>query len=344
MLYIHHSSCISAQSANEDNISDTLVTSENNRLNAIEPKYEGIPNNILRRMGRAARISVGAAMNTLSQAQRLDGIIIGTSFGGMEDCIKFMEQIVRYHETDLTPGNFVQSTPNGLAAQIALLKQNRNYNATHSHRGLSFENALLDCAMLLKENPEHCYLLGGVDEISEYNYNVDSLSGWNKENTESNADTYHSATNGSIAGEGAAMFLVSAKKQRALAEVKAISTFQTSNTELLITRLKHFLESHALNGKIDLLLSGENGDVRLKKIYEQVEAATNAPVARFKHMSGEYGTASAQALWIAAHLLKTNTVPQHMIKARPAITPLNNILIYNNFKEAQHAFILISTC
>ncbi|MBL7931924.1 MAG: beta-ketoacyl synthase chain length factor, partial [Bacteroidia bacterium] len=155
MIYFLHSACISAQSGVSEEIPLTPALSEQNKLKAVEPKYEGIPNNLLRRMGRTTRMSIGAAMNCLSKTERLDGIVIGTANGGMEDCIKFMEQIVKYHETDLTPGNFVQSTPNGIAAQIALMKQNRGYNITHAHRGLSFENAIQDCMLLLNENPDH---------------------------------------------------------------------------------------------------------------------------------------------------------------------------------------------
>ncbi len=76
------------------------------------------------------------------------------------------------------PANFVQSTSNAAAAQIALVTKNHNYNITHVHRGLAFENALMDAVMLLKENPDAGYLLGCTDEISAYNYNIDRLAGW----------------------------------------------------------------------------------------------------------------------------------------------------------------------
>lgn len=340
MLYIQHSACISAQSGASDQIPVRPVLSAENKLKAVEPKYEGIPNNMLRRMGRSTRMSIGAALSCLSKAERLAGIIIGTANGGMEDCIKFMEQIVKYHETDLTPGNFVQSTPNGIAGQIALMKQNRGYNITHAHRGLSFENALQDCMLLVKENPDHAYLLGGVDEISSYNYNVDFLDGWNKKEEVSSSDLYKSKTPGSIAGEGAAMFVTSADKTNAIAAVKAVETLHTNDSELLKKRLHDFLKEQ--NIKPDLLLSGENGDVRFLHFYEEVEEIAGCPVARFKHLSGEYGTASAQALWMSMHLLKNNLVPEHMLKTKSTPKTISNILIYNNYKETQHSFIWVS--
>ena len=68
----------------------------------------------------------------------------------MEDCIKFLNQIIDYEEGLLTPGNFVQSTPNAIAAQLGLMTANKGYNITHVHRGLSFENALLDTILMLR--------------------------------------------------------------------------------------------------------------------------------------------------------------------------------------------------
>src|SRR5690606_9142933 len=135
----------------------------------------------------------------------IDGIIIGTANGGMEDCIKFLNQIIDYEEGMLTPGNFVQSTPNAIAAQMGLLGKNKGYNITHVHRGLAFENALLDAMMTIRENPGNNYLLRAVDEISAYRYNIDLLDGCFKKENITNADLYDTGSPGTIAGEGAAM-------------------------------------------------------------------------------------------------------------------------------------------
>ena len=102
--------------------------------------------NILRRMGKAVRIGVGAALPLLDGSSNPDGILIGSANGGMEDCIKFLNQVMEYDEGRLTPTNFVQSTPNAIAAQIGLATLNKGYNITHVHRGLAFENALLDAS------------------------------------------------------------------------------------------------------------------------------------------------------------------------------------------------------
>ena len=344
MFYIHHMSCISPQQTFGKVDIESLNESPNGKLHAAEPSYEGIPNSILRRMGKAIRLGVGAGVPLLRSAM-VDGIIIGTGNGGMEDCIKFLNQIIDYNEGMLTPTNFVQSTTNAIAAQIGLLASNKSYNTTHVHRGLAFENALLDAAMLLKENTDAHYLVGGVDEISAYNYNIDNLAGWFKKETLSSKDLYNPLSEGSIAGEGAAMFVVGGKKENAIAKVTGLQLLHTEDPKLVIEQLNRFLEKHLeKEEQVDLFLSGEDGDCRLAHYYaacEKVLVQQGAKVARFKHMMGEYATVSAAALWLACYIVESKKLPVHLLKSQNGQPNCNRILIYNSHKGAQHRFILL---
>src|SRR5450755_1269477 len=177
MPYFHQSVCISPQNSFPYPDLSQIRESKNNLLEVIEPAYPGIPAGAVRRMGKSVRMAVGAALPLLEKHPQPDGIIIATANGGMEDCIKFLNQILEYKEGLLTPASFVQSTSNAAAGQIAMVTKNHNYNITHVHRGLAFENALLDVVMLLKENAEAGYLLGCTDEISACNYNIDRIAG-----------------------------------------------------------------------------------------------------------------------------------------------------------------------
>ncbi|MEO6306092.1 MAG: beta-ketoacyl synthase chain length factor [Bacteroidia bacterium] len=344
MLYIHHTSCISSQQTFSDIDLNILNESVENKLVAHEIIPPEISQNVLRRMGKAAKMSVGAALPLMKKIDSLDGIILGTANGGMEDCIRFMNQIIQYNEGMLTPGNFVQSTPNGLAAQLGLLQSNKKYNITHVHRGLSFENALIDAGMMLKEYPKNTYLLGGVDEISSFNYNIDFLGGWYKKEIVSNKDLYKVNSTASIAGEGAAMFIVSNDKTNATAELKSVHILHNEDPDYIIQELKTFLNEYLKNKTLDILITGENGDNRFLNFYGSVEKQMDKKtiILRFKHMSGEYPTASSQALWLACSILKTQSFPEHMIKKATENKEYRNILIYNNYKGAQHSFMLIS--
>ncbi|HTS46053.1 MAG TPA: beta-ketoacyl synthase chain length factor [Puia sp.] len=344
MLYIHQTACISPQKTFPQPDIDQLSESVNNKLFAIEPAYTGIPPGLLRRMGKAVRIGVGAALPLLEGKPAPQGIIIGSANGGMEDCIKFLNQIIEYKEGLLAPGNFVQSTSNAIASQIALMTANRHYNITHVHRGLAFENAVIDSAMLTSENPSAVYLLGGVDEISNYNFNIDFLDGWYKKESVSNKNLYETNSPASIAGEGAVMFLVSGSKTGAIAKLRAIHTIHSGDEKIIAGALKMFLQKELTpGGIIDLYISGENGDNRLGKYYLACEKniGDNAGIARFKHMSGEYPTASGIACWLACHFLQAPDLPAHMIKRSSGKKQFKKILIYNNYKGKQHSFMLI---
>jgi len=218
MFYIRQSSCISPQQSFGEKDINVLAEPADNKLKAIEPSYDSIPPALSRRMGTAIRLGIGAALPMLKNSEPVNGIIIGTSKGGMEDSIKFLNQIVQYEEGVLAPGNFVQSTTNAIAGQLGLLTHNNGYNITHTQRGLSFEMALIDAAMRLKEFPGHRYLLGGVDEISSFNHNLERLDGAYKSDPVDSRNFYTLDTPGSVAGEGAAMFLVDNDAAGAIAE------------------------------------------------------------------------------------------------------------------------------
>lgn len=329
MLYIHHASCISPQ----DGLGSPRGP-EDNLLKAVEPRYEGIPGNVLRRMSKSVKMGVGAALPLLKYSP--DGILIGTGYGGMEDSIRFLNQIVKYDEGTLTPGPFVQSTANAIASQLGLLHHNRGYNITFVNRGLSFESALLDAWMLAKENPGRSWLAGGVDEISDHHYRFELAEGWYKKEDLTGKDLYATQSPGTIAGEGAAVFLLSDRAAGALVAIRKIVVLTGEDENALRLAVANLLEDE----NPDLLLSGENGDCRAQRWYQTVEsvAGPNAGILRFKHLSGESPTASAYALWLACNL--PARLPSHLIKRFPQVAP-RRILFYNNYKFNQHSLILL---
>ncbi|HMH32406.1 MAG TPA: hypothetical protein VK543_05220, partial [Puia sp.] len=128
-----------------------------------------------------------------------------------------------------------------------------------------------DAAMMIAENPSMNFLVGAVDEISTYNYNIDYLDGWYKKQPTSNVDLYETQTEGSLAGEGAAMFLVNANPESALARVKAVYCLHTEDERVVAAGLRQFIATHSPGQPIDWLVSGENGDRRLNRYYEACE-------------------------------------------------------------------------
>lgn len=344
MLYIHQAYCISPQKTFKDVDLEIINGPVEKRLLAIEPAYDGIPPGVLRRMGRAVRMGVGASMPIIKNTAELDGIIIGTGKGGMEDCIKFLNQIVQYEEGLLAPGNFVQSTSNAVAAQVGMMSKNKSYNTTHVHRGHAFENALIDAVMQLNEFPGSNYLLGAVDEISDFDYNIETLDGAYKQESISNKDLYKTDSPGSIAGEGAAMFLVNDQAKNAITCISAVNMLHSQDPAQVKKTLQQFISTHIPAGETtDLFLSGESGDNRTLQFFTACKSLlpVNTPVARFKHLSGEYATASSFALWVACYILQQQRVPGNLLKDPVEVLKPKTILLYNNYKGLQHSFMLI---
>ncbi|MDO6429981.1 beta-ketoacyl synthase chain length factor [Flavitalea sp. BT771] len=321
MLYIHQAVCISPQDTFHSFDATRVHPPVGNKLVVREPSYEGIPRNLLRRMGKAVRMGTGASVPVLRLAPRpVSGFIVGTGNGGTEDSYKFLEQINEYGEEMLTPGSFSQSTSNVIASQLSQMDRNRGYNMTHVHRGLAFEMALQDAMLLSAEDEAAYYLLTGVDELSASNFALDDMEGWYPP--------------GTIAGEGAAAFLVSGHPQDAIVGVRAVATLHSSDVEVVSGRLKNFLSTHLPLGEdITVLITGENGDARLRHYYEACEEMINskAPLLHFKRYCGEYPTATSFALWLTYHRL-----------SQEKNDLIQNYLIYNTYKGRQHSFILLT--
>jgi hypothetical protein len=139
------------------------------------------------------------------------------------------------------------------------------------------------------------------------------------------------------------MTIVSGRPEGALAQVEDLQTIHTGDERLLLREAGQFLRRNGLDeGSVDLLLSGENGDSRLEPYYRQMESLfpPHAAIARFKHLCGEYCTASAFGFWLATEILRRKTIPEIAIK-RPGRSSCECVLLYNNYRGLQHAFILL---
>lgn len=347
-MYITDLKAISPQETyHNDMLSGKIKTIDDKFFLAEEPDYlEFIPKGLLRRMGKAVRMGVGVGLPLVKKHRDIDGILIGTANGGLEDCIKFLNQIVEYDEGVLTPTNFVQSTPNAVAGQLALMGENRGYNTTYTNGGTSFESALLDALLLFEEGNHKKLLIGGIEEISDYNYNIDSLSGKYKKDIISNEDLLSSNTEGTICGEGASLFIIEKNPKEYLAKIIDLTQI-TYPSEKDIERLAdNFLKMNNLrSSNIDCVMLGYNGDIRQNESYDLIKNKLfpASEILSFKNLVGDFRTASSFAVWLSAHILSGSTeILPHITLKESKIEERKNILIYNHFDKVRHSFILLS--
>jgi hypothetical protein len=70
---------------------------------------------------------------------------------------------------------------------------------------------------------------------------------------------------------------------------------------------------------------------------------SSSSVGVFKHLCGEYPTASAFALWLATRIIQENFMPEAIV-VRNTNRPLKRLLIYNPYFGTHHSLILLRAC
>jgi 3-oxoacyl-[acyl-carrier-protein] synthase II len=323
------------------------------RLQSVEPDYKQyIQPNQLRRMSRLLKMGVTSAGICLHDAgiEKPDAIITGTGLGMMEETEKFLNGILDNGEKLLNPTAFIQSTHNTVGAHIAVMLGCNNYNLTYVHGPVSFENALLDSLMWLEERPSYKVLLGGVEEITRDHFIItDSMGFWKKDEI-SNLQILKDKSPGTIAGEGAAFFLLTREvNPQNYAKISGLSTrFNPGLKPQAIRFTEEFLLEHKLKKTdIDLVILGLNGDPENDAIYGPVQSYFGENVARawYKHLSGEHYLASSFALWLGARIMKSRLIPAITRLNEPQKTrQIQNILIFNHYKNIHHSLMLATSC
>jgi 3-oxoacyl-[acyl-carrier-protein] synthase II len=329
-------------------------------LKCIDPNYKAFIDPLAaRRMSRLIKMGITSARICLADAGLLsstpgeimetrvpDAIITGTGLGSVEDTEKILNSINKGEQL-LNPTPFIQSTYNTISSQIAINLKCHNYNSTYVHRTFSFESGLLDAMMQLKEKTADHVLVGGIDEMTINHLNIIRRLGHFKMNPSSNLDILKYNSPGAIAGEGSGYYLLSSEKsEKTYARISGIRSFyKPKGSEEINKRISAFLASLNLEvGDIDILLTGLNGDNEFDSIYYKLseDLFHNTPLAYFKHLCGEYHTATSFALWVAANCIRNQHYPDILKVHTKTPRQIRNILIYNQHIGVNHSLIMVS--
>lgn len=326
-LYINGIGSINALGASP-NEAETLV--------CVEPDYKQyLDSTAVRRLSKLIKRTLVAAKMSLQEAhiQLPDAIVTGTGLGCLEDTEKFLSSVLEDELGMLSPTAFIQSTHNTLSGQIALMLKCHGYNTTYAQRSLSFEQAVEDSMMWLQDTPMQHVLVGGADEISLHAHRILQKIGLFRSPYKKNSLP--------IAGEGAHYFVLSSQKnEHSKAKVLGL---QYMYQEIQIKKALHaFLEEHQLtSSEIDAVILGNNGHPIYDNLY--IELASYLPESwhvTYKHLTGEYFTASAFAWKLACDGLASSSFEDRFVLKKSA-RPLNTLLIYNHFQNKEHSFALL---
>lgn len=346
--YVNGTSCISAQDTfDKDFLVEVNVTDAENVLFAIQPSYkEFIPPAMIRRMAKGVKMGIAASNKALKEAnvEIPDAIITGTGMGCVEDSEKFLKAIIDNNEEFLTPTSFIQSTHNTVGGQIALGLQCKGYNFTYVNGSVSFESALLDAKLQLENEEASSILVGGVDETSSHTLELFKLNKTIKAESDKPYSVLNSNSKGVVFSEGASFFVLeNEKKNSTYAKVSAVAIQNTLEQNAVESFILDFLNRNniAVN-EIDAIVLGINGDVEFDSYYTAPKAMfTEIPQVYYKHLSGEYNTASSFGFWIANNIVKNQQLPEVVKMNSTSKTTFQKVLMYNQFKGKDHSLILI---
>lgn len=318
-------------------------------LRCIDPNYKSFIDPIaIRRMSRLIRMGIASARLSLADAgiSMPDAIITGTGLGSVEDTEKILHGLLAGEQL-LNPTPFIQSTYNTISSQIAIHLKCTAYNSTYVHRSFSFESGLQDGMMQLQEGNGHNMLVGGIDEMTLNHLTIIRRLGMWKKTPESNLALLNHATPGMLAGEGAGFFTLSDQKsEQTYAQLHQVVTlFKPGNSEFLADKIAHYLKKQNIEpSDVDLVLSGIAGDQTQDHVYYQLANTlfSQTALGYYKHLCGEYHTASAFGLWVASNILKHQIFPTILKVGENEPKQLQNILLINHWNNVNVSFMLVS--
>lgn len=347
-VYINSAACISAQDTlNEDFFRNLKPENSVQVLKAIEPVYkEFIPPAMIRRMSKTVKMSSVASQYALKEAgiENPDAIITGTGMGCSQDSEKFLKNVLDNHEEFLTPTYFIQSTHNTVAGQIALGLQCHAYNFTYVNTSSSLEFSFLDGKLQINDGEAENVLVGSTDEQTERVMELYQLNKTIKKEENLPVDFLNSETEGVIWGEGASFFVLGKDKTESsyaqLTDIQITNKLDLEETQQFI---EDFLAKNNLTSNdIDAVILGFSGDVKSDVYYKNATGLfENSALLYYKHLSGEFNTASGFSTFMACHILKNQEIPEVMLINDLKKEEIKNILLYNHLGGNDHSLVLL---
>jgi 3-oxoacyl-(acyl-carrier-protein) synthase len=351
-VYVNSVGVISAQRTfdNSSFLEDVEIYSDN-VINVIDPNYKDyIPPAAARRMAKGIKIGVVASKMALKEAdlENVDAIITGTGMGCVRDSEKFVRGIIDNNEQFLTPTSFIQSTHNTVGGQIALELGCKGYNFTYVHASVSFESTLLDAKLQLELDEANNILVGGVDELGDHTVAIHKIINHIKPEAVNTLELLHSNSPGAVFSEGAGFFVLSnEKKPSSYAQLKAVRTLNTLDIDDVNKETIAFLDDNNLNVEdIDLIILGNNGDKDFDSFYKILmnDLFKNTQQAYYKHLCGEFNTASSFGFWLGSKIIKTQTIPDVVTLNTIGTQNIKHVLLYNQYRGENHSFTLLKSC
>jgi 3-oxoacyl-(acyl-carrier-protein) synthase len=320
-------------------------------VRAQEPDYKQLLNpNKSRRMGKILRRAVVSAQKAVQQSgiTMPDAVISGTGLGCIENTEIFLTAMLNEGEEFLQPTYFMQSTHNTISSQIAIELQCHGYNTTYSHKGISFDSALLDAFLQFRAGKIHSALVGGYDEMTpNFQLMLSRLGDWRKDGENVKLRRGEEA----FAGETSVSMMLTdhlTQETKPLCRVSAVEMLYKPTMEQLQNTLDKVLqENECALSDIDAVMTGMNGNPSTDDNYRKVINGLFAgrPLGGYKQVFGESYTASGLGVYACAVCLQKGEIPAHLLLQQPAaLKNIQRILLYHQYDMKNHSLILLASC
>lgn len=348
--YINSISLISPQLTYDGSfLGHPLVNEKTCVMNCVEPVYKEFISPIaLRRMSHIVKLGLAASAICMRQLPdvRPDAVIVGTGWACLTNLEKFAYSVEELQEEALPPTPFINSSNNTISAQIAIQNKLTGYNITYCGHFLSFENALSDALLSISEGKKNV-LVGGIDERTDDNFTICAMADYWRHEPVCNLDLFEGSHVGTLNGEGAGFFILGHEKcEQTMARLTGVHTLLLPNAtaDEVECELDDFLQKHHLQkADIDLFVLGRNGDCTFDFHYDQLEAhlPDDSYIAYYKHLCGDSATSTSFALWVAAQVAASQTLPDSLLFRKGSRSDFRRILIYNQAFGKEFSFILV---
>lgn len=299
-----------------------------------------IPANEVRRMGKIMKRALVTTLKVLQDTDtpHPDAIITGTSIGSLDYTERFLDAMIENGEETLSPTYFMQSTHNTVSSALSIYTKSHGYNTTYSHGGISFDLAVLDAWMQMQLGKINTALVGGHDEMVDSFFSLLQKRGF-------------VGLPGMVpCGEVAMSMLLSTEPSAdALCELVGIRLGRCAHAEQIQKQLTDLLHDADMKLEdISAVLIGTNGNPENDAVYDELLSKLSLnqlPLMHYKHLFGENYTASALGMYVAAHCLKQQRIPDFLYQKNSPrkVDTFQNLLLINQMHGNEVSLTLLKS-
>lgn len=266
-----------------------------------------------RRMSRILKRAVCTSLSALNHSgiKHPDAVISGTGTGCFENTENFLVDLSKFGEHCLKPTLFMQSTHNTISSLIAIILKCHGYNNTYSHRGISFDTALLDGWMRLMMGREKTVLIGAHDEVTPFLSMIISRS-----QPEYNLISETSVS--VVLADSADYSDIDGEPVRPLCELVDMEILHKPAEDELLRGLGDLPAN-------SILMVGMNDNEKNDAPYHSLLSKINEnhTVLKYKPLFGDNFSSSAIGFYAAAVIIDEQRIPAFMIDSAPSELPTN---------------------